>query len=166
MENQPPAKLIEQALAGDQGAAAELLELQKQGRALRYYPGGRKDATSDGLVAFAVNIVTHDGMTTVRFEAGLSTAIVPLTRDRAIALLRSIHAIVGSRGDFLLPKRASGIKPKFLCGIIYLVMPICASSWDLDYQQALDLESNLMEVLLDQVGGEDLQNLIDEIYGQ
>jgi hypothetical protein len=165
MESQQPAKLIEQALAGDDDAASQLLELQKQGQALRYYPEGRKDPEDNGVIAFGATIIVYRGATTVRMETGLSTAIVPLSREQSIKLLQALHGIKPTKQDSLLPWRDSGIKPKFLCGMVYLVMPLCAAAWDLDFQQALELESQLIAVLMEQVSGAELQSLLDEIYG-
>ncbi len=42
-------ELLKRAAAGDIPAMVEIHELQKQGRALRLYPFGRKSATEDGM---------------------------------------------------------------------------------------------------------------------
>lgn len=48
--------LRERARSGDLSAGVEWLELQREGKGLRFYPDGRRGPGDDGVVAFAVQV--------------------------------------------------------------------------------------------------------------
>ena len=62
--NMHVSELYEAAKEGDDDALTELIDRQQDGRALRYYPDGRRDAYDEGVVP--VQIESKDGLLSIR----------------------------------------------------------------------------------------------------
>jgi hypothetical protein len=91
MENLPPSELLKLAASGDQEAIMKVVDMQREGKCLRYYPQGRRSADDDGrllAMRFKVGVFKRDGRRQVALvmESGREINVFPLPIKNALDL--------------------------------------------------------------------------------
>lgn len=156
MGNHEAAQLYQRVMQGDESASRELIQLQRNGRALRYYPNGRKGPDDDGVVGFSIDVCMFEGSPHLRISSGVKTRTAAIPRDIAIRLVRKIEGL-----PVPLLMDDCDVAVGFHDGKVILIMPSEDIEWFLTIPQALGLTSRIADVLMEQTRGQGLGAIND-----
>lgn len=83
MENLSPSELMKLATSGNKEAIEKVVDLQREGKCLRYYPNGRRSADDEGrfiALRTKVGMSRHNGrgLVAIVVESGLAVNVYPL----------------------------------------------------------------------------------------
>lgn len=149
-------ELFDQAMEGDGSAVAQILEMQQQGRALRYYPMGRDGA--DDLGAVAVSAIVKATGTTIKF--GMQSRLIGFPRKHAIQLVKNIHELHSDK-----EMRECRLRAVVHDSDIYLVLPTLDNTWQFTPEESVHIAAEVRDALLELASMEGLE-AIDKLLGE